>query len=237
MMNKRLEAIILLIMCFMLGAAIVIQINTVKQNGTTISSNQETSNLKAQVLKMKEKYENQYEQLERATKELEDARKKATSDNDELKELEDKIKQDNLLLGNTDVTGPGVTITLTDGKADSSVLDAENLLVHAENVLSVVNELKNAGAEAIAINGERVVGTTAISCDGNVIIVNGEKVSSPIEITAIGLEEMLATLNRAGGTLAKFEEYGKTVGFKKAQGKMKISKFTGVYNFKYMTSK
>lgn len=236
-MNKRLEAIILLIMCFMLGAAIAIQIKTVKQNGTTVSSGQGTSNLKAQVLKMKEKYENQYEELEKVTKELEEARNKATKDNGELKELEDKIKQDNLLLGNTNVTGPGVTITLTDGKADPLILDAENLLVHAENVLSVVNELRNAGAEAIAINGERVVGTTAISCDGNVIIVNGEKVSSPISITAIGLEEMLATLNRAGGTLAKFEEYGKKVEFKKAQGKMSIPKFTGVYNFKYLTSK
>ena len=236
-MNKKLEAIILLIMCFMLGAAIAVQIKTVNKNGTTISSNQETSNLKTQVLKMKEKYENQYEELERVTKELEEARKKATNDNDELKELEDKIKEYNMLLGNTNVTGPGVTITLTDGKVDSMILDANDLLIHAENVLSVVNELKNAGAEAIAINGERVVGTTAISCDGNVIIVNGEKVSSPIEITAIGLEEMLATLNRAGGTLANFEEYGKTVGFKRAQGKMQISKFTGVFNFKYATSR
>lgn len=236
-MSRKLEAIILLIMCFLLGSAIVIQINTVNKNGTTVSQNQETSNLKAQVLKMKEKYENQYQELERVTKELEKARQKVTKDNDELKELEDKIKEDNLLLGNTDVTGPGVTITLTDGKADLQTIDAENLLVHAENVLDVVNELKNAGAEAIAINGERVVGTTSISCDGNVIIVNGEKVSSPIEITAIGLEEMLATLNRAGGTLARFEEYGKAVGFKKAQGKMQISKFTGVFNFKYLTSK
>ena len=59
-MNKWTEAIILMIMCFMLGAAIVIQINTVNNNGTTNSSNQEESNLKSQVLKMKEKYENQY---------------------------------------------------------------------------------------------------------------------------------------------------------------------------------
>ena len=234
-MNKWTEAIILMIMCFMLGAAIVIQVNTVNNNRTTNSLNQEESNLKSQVLKMKEKYENQYEELEKISKELEETRQQATSNNSELEELESKIKEDNLILGNTDVTGTGVKITLTDGK-EASQLDTESLLVHAENVLAVVNELKNAGAEAIAINGNRVVSTTAISCDGNVIIVNGEKISSPIEITAIGLSEQLATLNRAGGTLEYFTGLGKIVDFKKSQN-IQIPKYTGVYSFRYANTK
>ena len=234
-MDKKLEAIILMVMCFILGTAIAIQINTVNNNGTTNSSNQEESNLKTQVLKMKEKYENQYAELEKVTKELEETRQQATSNNGELEELENKIKKDNLILGNTDVTDSGVKITLIDGK-ETSQIDTESLLIHAENVLAVVNELKNAGAEAISINGNRIVTTTAISCDGNVIVVNGEKISSPIEITAIGLSEQLATLNRAGGTLDYFTSLGKTVEFKKLQN-IQIPKFTGVLNFKYANSK
>ena len=234
-MNKKLEAIILMVMCFILGAAIVVQINTVKNNGATNSSNQEEGELKAQVLKMKEKYENQYAELEKVTKELENTRQKATSNNSELEQLENNIKRDNILLGNTDVTGTGIEITLTDGKGEMQ-LDSENLLIHAENVLAVVNELKNAGAEAIAINGKRVVNTTAISCDGNVIVVNGEKISTPIEITAIGLSEQLATLNREGGTLEYFTSLGKIVDFKKSQN-VKIPKYTGVYSFKYANSR
>ena len=194
----------LALMCFVLTIGIVVQINSVNNNGITVTGNQAESNLKSQVLKMKEKYENQYAELEKAEKELEKVRQQATSSNTELEELESKIKEYNILLGNTDVTGQGVTVTLTDGKQDLQLLDAQNLIVHAENVLAVVNELKNAGAEAISINGERIVNTTAISCDGNVIVVNGEKISSPIQITAIGLPEMLATLNRPGGTLEKF---------------------------------
>ncbi len=234
-MDKKVEAIILLIMCFMLGAAIAVQIRTVNNNGTTNSSNQEESNLKSQVLKMKEKYENQYAELEKVTKELESTRQQATSNNSELEELENKIKKDNLILGNTDVTGTGVKVTLTDGK-ETSQIDTEGLLIHAENVLAVVNELKNAGAEAISINGNRIVTTTAISCDGNVIVVNGEKISSPIEILAIGLSEKLATLNRAGGTLDYFTSLGKIVEFKKVQN-VQIPKFTGTLNFKYANSK
>ena len=94
-MNKKLEAIILMVMCFILGAAIVVQINTVKNNGATNSSNQEEGELKAQVLKMKEKYENQYAELEKVTKELENTRQKATSNNSELEQLENNIKRDN----------------------------------------------------------------------------------------------------------------------------------------------
>ena len=235
-MNKKVESIILMIMCFILGMAVVVQIKTVNSNGTTISSNSKTGDLKTQVLRMKEKYERQYDELEELTKQLEDARQQATSNNGELEELEAKIKQDNLLLGNTNVKGTGITITLTDGKKDLVLIDSADLLIHAENVLAVVNELKNAGAEAISINGERVVNTSAISCDGNIIIVNGKKVSTPIEIAAIGYAPRLTTLSRAGGTLENFALNGKGVEIKKPNN-IEMSKFTGVYNFKYLKTK
>ena len=93
--------------------------------------------------------------------------------------------------------------------------------------------MKNAGAEAISINGERIVGTSAISCDGNVIVVNGKKINSPIQISAIGLQELLATLNRPGSTLEYFKNNsGKVVDFKK-NSNIEIPKFTGVMSFKY----
>ena len=132
-MNKKREIFILAVMCFVLTIAIVVQIKTVNNNGSTIGSSQSESNLKAQVLRMKEKYENEYRSLEDLTIELENVRKNVASHNDELKELEDKIKEANLLLGNTDVKGQGVTITLNDGKSETNLFNPENLLVHAEN--------------------------------------------------------------------------------------------------------
>lgn len=232
-MNKRTEIIILTIMCFVLSIAIVVQINTVNNNGSTIGSSQSESNLKAQVLRMKEKYEEEYEWLEKITDELENVRQNVASKNDELKELEDKIKEANLLLGNTDVKGQGVTITLNDGKAEANLFNPETLLVHAENVLLVINELKNAGAEAISINDERIVNKTAISCDGNVIVVNGEKIGTPIVVSAIGPTARLSTLERAGGTLEmKFRALGKIAELKKINN-LEIPKYTGVYSYKY----
>ena len=231
-MNKKIESIIFAIICFILTIGIIVQINTVNNNGTTITGNQEESNLKTQVLKMKEKYENQYAELERVEKELESTRNKVASSNSELAELQDRIKEANNLIGNTNVKGSGITISLSDGKIDAQSLDTESLIVHAENVLAVVNELKNAGAEAISINDKRMVNTSSISCDGNVIIVNGEKISSPIQVKAIGLPELLSTLNRPGGTLENFTNLGKVIAIKKDTN-IEIQKYTGVLNFKY----
>lgn len=231
-MNKKIEYIIFAVICFILTIGIIVQINTVNNNGTTITGNQEESNLKTQVLKMKEKYENQYADLERLEKELENTRNRVASSNSELTELQNKIKEANNLIGNTNVKGSGVTITLSDGKIDAQSLDTESLIVHAENVLAVVNELKNAGAEAISINDKRMVNTSSISCDGNVIVVNGEKISSPIQIKAIGLPELLSTLNRPGGTLENFSNLGKVIALKKDTN-IEIQKYAGVLNFKY----
>ena len=69
-MNKKAEAIILGIVCFILTIAIFIQINTVNNNGSTVSGSQKQNDLKSQVLKMKEKYETEYVSLQRAEKEL-----------------------------------------------------------------------------------------------------------------------------------------------------------------------
>ena len=110
-MNKKTEAIILGIMCFILTIAICIQINTVNNNGSTVSGSQKQNDLKSQVLKMKEKYETEYASLQRAEKELEKERESATSNNSELADLENQIKKANLILGNTDVTGEGIIVT------------------------------------------------------------------------------------------------------------------------------
>ena len=148
-------------------------------------------------------------------------------------EKEEQIKQGNKMIGLTEVTGPGVIVTLSDSKKDAnSVLNPSTLLVHDVDILGVVNELKNAGAEAISINDQRIVPTTSISCGGNIIDINGEKVGTPFVIKAIGLPEQLAGLSRPGGYLEIFK--GASVGVElKKSNNITISKYTGVINYQY----
>jgi uncharacterized protein YlxW (UPF0749 family) len=90
------------------------------------------------------------------------------------------------------VRGPGVTITLDD--APDEALDAagddltavSDLLVHQQDIQAVVNALWAGGAEAMTIQGQRVVSTTGIKCVGNVVILHGVPYSPPYRIAAIG---------------------------------------------------
>ena len=236
-MNKATQSIILGIMCFILTIGICVQIKTVNSNGTTTSFNQELNNLKTQVLKMKEKYEESYAQLEKVQEELETTRKNVASNDEQLKSLEEEIKKYSIILGATEVTGQGVTITVTDANVPNNIsafLDPYNLIVHDVDILELVNELKNAGAEAIEVNGQRIVGTTAISCDGNVIVINGEKISSTFTINAIGLPARMATLNRPGGYLKQeLEEKSFIKTTFEEKNKITIPKYIGVTSFKY----
>ena len=86
-MSKKMQYVIIGIMCFILTIGIVVQIKTVNNNGTTVGVKQEESELKTQVLKMKEKYENSYEKLQKTESELEKTRENATNNNEELNKL------------------------------------------------------------------------------------------------------------------------------------------------------
>ncbi len=236
MTNKKGICLILGIMCFALTAGICIQVKTVKSTNTAVTQSYTENNLRAEVLKYKEKYDNKIKDIEKINEELETEIAKATTNNSELEETKNQITDGNKMLGLTDVKGPGVIITVSDSKLDTgnSLLSSE-LLVHDKDILGIVNELKNAGAEAISINGQRVVSTTAIICGGNIININGERIGSPFVIQAIGLPETLANLDRPGGYLKLLRERELEVDLDKSNN-ITIPKYTGVLKFKYAKS-
>ena len=206
---------------------------TVKESNSAVSNNYEENSLRAEVLKYKEKYDNKYKELEKAEKELEKQRQNATQNNSDLESKEEEIKKGNKILGLSEVTGPGVTVTLSDSKKDiSSALDPSSLVVHDLDVLSVINELQNAGAEAISINDQRIVPTTGIICGGNIIDINQEKVGAPFVIKAIGLPEQLAALSRPGGYLETLKGYSIGVELKKSNN-ITIPKYSGTLTYNY----
>lgn len=236
MLDKKIISIILGIMCFLLTLGIFVQVRTVTNSNSTVSQNYEENNLRAEVLKYKERYENKYKELEEAEEDLEVARQESTKNNSELEDKETQIQEGKKILGMTDVTGPGVIITLSDSKKDAnSVLNPNELLVHDGDVLSVINELKNAGAEAISINDQRIVPTTSISCGGNIIEINGEKVGAPFVIKAIGLPEQLSALDRPGGYLDVLRDHSIGAELKQTNS-ITIPKYTGVISYKYATT-
>ena len=234
MTSKKIISVIIGIMCCALTIGICVQVRTIRNTNSTLTQNYEANSLRDEILRYKERYDNRFQELEEAEKELEKVREEATKNNSELEEAEQKITEGNKIIGTTEVTGPGVTITLTDGQGIStSTLNPNALIVHDLDVLSVINELINAGAEAISINDQRWVLTTAISCRGNTIDINGQRIGAPFVIKAIGLPEYLAGLERVGGYLEKMKQDGVGVSLEKSNS-ITIPKYSGVITFDYL---
>ena len=237
MTNKKIISLVLGIMCFALTMGICIQIKTVKNSSSVVSQNYEENNLRAEVLRYKEKYDNLLKETEKIDTQLQEQIENATKNNSELEEAKNQINEGNKMIGLSEVTGPGVTIVVADSEKDtSSVLDSNSLIIHDIDILKIVNELKNAGAEAISINNQRIILTTPIICGGNIININGEKIGSPFEIKAIGSPEALANLSRPDGWLSKLEERGIKVTGPKRSNSITIPKYSGVLNFKYISN-
>lgn len=185
------------IVCCILTIAICIQLKTVDDTNSTVSQTLTSNNLRDQVLKWKEKYDKAVADLETSEMQLENIRLQSTQNDENAVKKEEEIKLDNILLGLTDVKGDGVILTLKDNNSVSlsniGPLDnIEYYLVHAGDLVEVVNDLRNAGAEAISINGQRIINITDIvSISGKYILVNGERIISPYEVRAIGNQDKL----------------------------------------------
>ncbi len=91
------------------------------------------------------------------------------------------------------VRGPAVTVVLEDAPEDEidaavekGEVTAEQLVVHQQDIQAVVNALWSGGAEAVTVQGQRVISTTGIKCVGNTVVLHGVPYAPPYEITAIG---------------------------------------------------
>ena len=238
-LNKRVVAAITLgIVCFVLTIAIFVQIKTTNNSNSTVAQTMEENDLRDQVLRMKEKYDNIYAELQNATKKLEQVRENATKDDSEAKAKQEELRLNNMLLCQSDMTGEGVIITLKDGTTNNSdvlsSLTATDVIVHNSDLLQIVNDLKNAGAEAISINGERIVQTSSITCEGIIIKINNKKLGSPYVIKAIGSAATLETsLSIPDGYLDIMKNDGVIVDIKKSDG-LTVEKSDGVITTKYL---
>ena len=95
----------------------------------------------------------------------------------------DALSQARLLAGLTPVQGPGVVVTLNDSKKKMPAQLPPGMappnLIYNSDINQVVNELKAAGAEAIAINGQRLVATSYIRPAGPTILINSTPTVPP----------------------------------------------------------
>ncbi|MFS1518283.1 DUF881 domain-containing protein [Bacillus sp. SCS-151] len=100
--------------------------------------------------------------------------------------LVEDVEKYRMFVGEIDVQGEGIEVTLSDAEYVPDEENVNNYIVHEGHVFKVINELLISGASAIAINGQRISRNSYILCNGPVIEVDGNQHAEPFVITAIG---------------------------------------------------
>lgn len=108
--------------------------------------------------------------------------------------------------------GPGLVVTLTDAQRDANgrfPRDAspDDLVVHQQDISAVLNALWSAGAEAVQMQDQRIVATSAPRCVGNTLLLNGRTYSPPYTVTAIGDPAAMQAALAAAPPIDLYKQY------------------------------
>ncbi len=227
---------ILFVVFFFFGMILTMQFRTIllaQQQGargqTSVQSlsaeleqvRSEGNQLQEQIRAMEEEYEKIIEQS-------------GTNDNPMLNDLRRERKEAQLYSGFTDVKGPGVIVTLNDAPARSDI-DPRELIIHDMDIVQILNELKAAGAQALAINDERILATSKQFCAGPTILINQSRYPVPYIIKAIGDPEALYTALEESEAVIIMRIYNIQVDVRKEQ-EITIPKFKAYQDIKHMIS-
>jgi uncharacterized protein YlxW (UPF0749 family) len=175
------------------------QLKLEQTTGSHAEQEKITDMLKNQIVELNAENEKLVNKLQEMNNKLEQVRDSAAQNDSSNAEKSELIKKYTIISGETDVYGPGIVI---DYKIDDNSYTADV----ATDLRDIVNELKNAGAEAISINGERFYETTSIEMVKNKIEINGTQLNSPYVIKAIGdAETIYSSLTRPDGIIEQIK--------------------------------
>ena len=202
--EKIVMAITIGIVCVVLMAVMFAQFRTIEKTDIAGIEAAREEELRTMIASWKTKYEETTEQISETKQKINEYHQKTASLEETKELLEKELAHTNKLVGKTNVVGEGVIITL---------IDNEERQIEYTDLLSLMNELKLAGAEAISINDKRIVNMTDIVEVNGTILINEERVTSPYAVKAIGNQTYLSSALslKNSGYIDKYTSLGKTI--------------------------
>lgn len=202
------------------------QFKTVEQTDIVAIETMRETELRSELALWKQKYEEAETKLEDTNSKIEEYKTQMTSEQDATELLKQELTESQKFLGYTDVQGEGIIITLEDNSFKN---------IERFDLISLVNELKLAGAEAISINDERIVSNTDIALINNrIILVNGRRTSGPYIVKAIGDKKYLeSAITIKGGYLDEIKANEKTISYT-VEENIIINKYEGDMKLEYI---
>ncbi|MDX3432477.1 MULTISPECIES: DUF881 domain-containing protein [unclassified Streptomyces] len=191
---SRAQLIVALLL-FVLGLGLAIQVRSNSDNSALRGARQED------LVRILDELDNRTQRLEDEKQRLDDQRTELENSSDQAEEARkqtlEKERQLGILAGTVAAHGPGITLTISDPVG----------AVEPDMLLDTIQELRAAGAEAIEIDGVRVVANTYFSGDGGELKVDGRKVEAPYEFKVIGKpQDLEPALNIPGGVVQTLEK-------------------------------
>ena len=213
------------IAAFLLIAMITAQVTTMSKSEAILEGKRE-SELADSLVSLQRDYDELKEKYEESQEIVEEYQTNSSTNDSLIASMKSQIDTLGLLAGTTDVQGEGIIITLYDGNTSDS-------LVHDSDLLTVINELRVAGAEAISVNENRIITTSAIRCVGSVVQVNYQKVAAPFVIKAIGNAQYLeSAMTIKNGVVDVLNGYGLKVTLTR-ESNIEIPKYQGTLTFNF----
>lgn len=233
--DSKREYFTVALVCFLLGLMLVAQFRGIQTGGGSIISLQRSQELTAELKKVYDERDllrKEVLDLRGRISEYEDSASKVSGLTETMQRELEKVRMSAGLLA---AQGPGVVVTLDDSAvAKQSGEDANLFLVHDEDLLKVINELFAAGAEAISVNGQRIITTSEVRCVGPTVIVNSVRLAPPFVIKAIGDSDTIeSSLKMRGGVVESLQIFGIQVNIKKLET-IDIPAYNGPIQFKYL---
>lgn len=238
MKGKGTITIVLGVVCFILVAVMFMQFKTVKQTDITSIEAMRETELREELANWKTKYEEMYKKLQETNSKVEEYTK-TSKDNQRASELlETELAQAKNNLGLTEVEGEGIIVTLTDNDSiPSDSLEVYDRRISVYDLLQLINELKLAGAEAIEINGIRIVNKSDVALIADSFIkIDDHRLNSPYIVKAIGNPTVLEgslTQKKSGYIDKVIKAYDKLATIEKSK-QIIISKYDSEWNLKYI---
>lgn len=214
------------LMSLILTCVMFMQFKVVNKTDIAEIESMREDELQTALTEWKEKYNETHEKLIDTENKIREYKQTSENSEESSKLVKKELEEANLMMGKTDVSGNGIEIILKDNsEKEYTALD----------LLNLVNELRAAGAEAISINGERVINLTDIvDISNKYILVNSNKVSSPYTVLAIGDENYLkSALSIKNGYVDVKQKDGYTIQVQEKKN-IQINKYSKDIKIKYI---
>ncbi|MCY0892933.1 MAG: DUF881 domain-containing protein [Acidibacillus sp.] len=189
------------IVAFVFGTMMSVQYHDVELGGAALwAGSPDVASVNARLVAVQNYNKQVYQKTKQITQQILQLQDQALAQGGEMAHVERELRAARILAGTVPLVGPGVSVTISDGKMDEVAM--AQFITHDWDLRSVVNELFAAGADAVSINSARVTETTGIFCVGPVVRVGTMQIGPPFIIRAIGQSGVLsAALNLPGGPL------------------------------------